>query len=149
MGLEFNRHVGQKIKQRRKFLKVTQKELAEKVDSIAQTVSKIERGVFSPSFNSLIKICVALEMSPNDLIPEGHFHSIDDSFDIPQQLSTIDVLWQNANLCKNTSDLDGELYYLKQIINSLVKEEQDYYREFAIFLYHKQLLAHVDENLGL
>ncbi|MEG6531899.1 helix-turn-helix transcriptional regulator [Lacticaseibacillus paracasei] len=44
------------------------KQFAEKLEMIEQTVSKIEREVFSPSADSLMNICTIFGVTPNDLM---------------------------------------------------------------------------------
>lgn len=65
-----DKKIGKNIKRIRNDRKITQKELAESLGIIEQTVSKIERGVFSPSFATLLKICEILETTPNELLLE-------------------------------------------------------------------------------
>ncbi|MFD1429577.1 helix-turn-helix domain-containing protein [Lacticaseibacillus mingshuiensis] len=60
--------IGQNIRRLRKANGYTQKQFAEKLETIEQTVSKIERGVFSPSTDSLMKICTIFGVTPNDLM---------------------------------------------------------------------------------
>tara|TARA_B100001750_G_scaffold157218_1_gene126460 strand:- start:2214 stop:2483 length:270 start_codon:yes stop_codon:yes gene_type:complete len=47
---------------------MTQRELAETARLSPEFVSRIERGVTSPSLDTLVRICRALECTPNDLL---------------------------------------------------------------------------------
>ena len=47
---------------------MTQRELAESARLSPEFVSRIERGVTSPSLDTLVRICRALECTPNDLL---------------------------------------------------------------------------------
>lgn len=54
--------VGLEIKTRRNKLKLTQKQLAEKLGIKVQHVPNIEKGVTNISLNRLLAICAALDM---------------------------------------------------------------------------------------
>jgi transcriptional regulator with XRE-family HTH domain len=46
---------------------MTQKNLADELGIIEQTVSKTERGVFTPSADTIMQVCDALNVTPNEL----------------------------------------------------------------------------------
>lgn len=50
------KEIGQKIRERRKLLKITQRELAEITEIGINTLTKIERGEGNPSFKILNKV---------------------------------------------------------------------------------------------
>ncbi|WP_213996163.1 helix-turn-helix transcriptional regulator [Tepidanaerobacter sp. EBM-49] len=59
-----------KIKDAREAARLTQKELAEKVDVSREYISAIENGHYNPSLNLLKKIAKALNTNIKDLIEE-------------------------------------------------------------------------------
>lgn len=63
-------NIGEKIKNRRIELKITQKELASNMHVSNQLVSKWEKGESVPALNYIEKLCVALDISSNELIGE-------------------------------------------------------------------------------
>lgn len=56
------------IKNYRLFRKLSQRKLAEKLDKSINTVANWERGLSSPDVNTLVEICQALEVTPNELL---------------------------------------------------------------------------------
>lgn len=54
------KEIGQKIRERRKLLKITQRELAEITEIGINTLTKIERGEGNPSFKILNKVLETL-----------------------------------------------------------------------------------------
>lgn len=59
--------IGLHIKQLRKAQRITQKDLAAEIGTIEQTISKIERGVFTLSVETIMQFCNALNVTPNEL----------------------------------------------------------------------------------
>lgn len=62
------KQIGQNVQARRKERKMTQAELAEKAQLSIVHVSHIESGSVAMSLDSLLAICSALEITPNDLL---------------------------------------------------------------------------------
>lgn len=62
------KQIGRNIKNRRKELKLTQAELAEKAQISVVHVSHIENGSVCMSLDSLLAICQALDTTPNDIL---------------------------------------------------------------------------------
>lgn len=62
---------GSNIKQYRKSLKITQEEFAEKVDLSVDMISRVERGVTGPSFNTIDKMADILEVPVIALFSSG------------------------------------------------------------------------------
>jgi transcriptional regulator with XRE-family HTH domain len=60
--------MGRRIAARRKNLGMTQNQLAEILDISNNHLSSIETGKQSPSFDKFIKICEALDTTPNHLV---------------------------------------------------------------------------------
>lgn len=61
----------EKLKERRKFLDMTLRELAEKADISFSAVGKIENGQRDPSTNILGSLAEALGVSPNYFFEKG------------------------------------------------------------------------------
>lgn len=66
---------GNRIKEIRKKLKLTQEQLSEKVGLDVQTISRIETGYYFTSYENLEKLAIALNVDIKDLF---NFQSIDD-----------------------------------------------------------------------
>lgn len=47
---------------------LTQKEIAEKLNTIQQTISRWLHGTNEPSFDTLMKICYYLDTTPNEIL---------------------------------------------------------------------------------
>jgi transcriptional regulator with XRE-family HTH domain len=60
--------IGSRLKQIRTRLGMSQKELAEKVDLTPSFISQLENNQISPSLNSFMQICNAINVSPVDLL---------------------------------------------------------------------------------
>ena len=60
-----NKQVGQKLKERRKFLKMTQKSLASKLGCTFQQIQKYEAGLNKISLSILLKLCEILKCTPH------------------------------------------------------------------------------------
>ncbi|MBI5538662.1 MAG: helix-turn-helix transcriptional regulator [Bacteroidia bacterium] len=65
---EFNKKIGQYLKKKRLQKKLTQAELASIIGNDFQNISRIERGVLSPTLYWLSKVTDALEMNLGDFI---------------------------------------------------------------------------------
>lgn len=67
--LENTRYIfGNKITKYRKMKKLTQEELAEKLDVSKQAVSKWENGKYFPKMENIINICDELEIDYKELV---------------------------------------------------------------------------------
>ena len=80
--------IGQKIKQQRKRLKLTQFELAEKVGIHEKQLSRIEAGLHYPSLENFIKILRILNISLSEFEEKKEINPIKD--DICQLLDESD-----------------------------------------------------------
>lgn len=60
--------IGQRIKYYRKKFGFTQNKLAELSDMDANNISRIERGEAKPSLETIIKLCNAFSISPNEML---------------------------------------------------------------------------------
>lgn len=68
--------LGSRIQKIRLAKKITQEELAYKIDKSAHYISAIERGVRSPRLTTIIKIMETLQVTPNELFCD--FINLDD-----------------------------------------------------------------------
>ncbi len=60
--------LGQKIKNRRDELRLTQEELALKAQLSQPYLSQLEKGTFDPTAPMIVRLAVALEMSADELL---------------------------------------------------------------------------------
>lgn len=66
--------LGQRIRQQRKLMKMTQEELASMSDVSTSYIGHIERGIKRCSLETLICICNALDTPPNNLLQDSLTH---------------------------------------------------------------------------
>lgn len=59
---------GNRLKNLRKFKKITQEKLAEMVDVDIRQIARLEAGKSLPSISTLLKICDVFSITPNDLL---------------------------------------------------------------------------------
>lgn len=62
-----NEKLGKRIRRARKDRKITQEELADRVDLHYTTISRIERGISNPPVQTVNKIAKALKVDISDL----------------------------------------------------------------------------------
>ena len=60
--------IGKRIAERRRQLKLTQADLAEKTELTPKYISNIETSHSIPSIQSIMQLCVALDMNPDFLL---------------------------------------------------------------------------------
>lgn len=77
--------MGQRIKLRRKELKIKQKEMAKYLGISNNHISSIENGRQKPSFDTFINICKKLEVTPDYLLL-GNMHGYNIPLDITDKL---------------------------------------------------------------
>ncbi len=78
---------GQRLRQYRQSAKLTQAELGEKAGLTPAFVGHIERGTRVLSVQSMVALCLALNITPNDLLAEFDGHCLSG---IPADLSEKD-----------------------------------------------------------
>ena len=100
--------MGKRISERRKALRLSQDELAEKADVTPQMLSTAERGTKAIRPENLLKISVALEVSTDSLLTgeiiDKDLSLLSDKLKSvsPEQLRTIEkVIDQCIDLCKH------------------------------------------------
>jgi len=68
---EFVKALGQAIQAQRRACGLTQEALAEAIDSSAEWISQVERGVGCPSIPTLVVIASALDVTPDVLLADA------------------------------------------------------------------------------
>ena len=97
--------LGERIAKRRKQVNIKQNVLAEKLDISNNYLSSIERGKEKPSLEILIKICNALNITPDYLIM-GTMHSNN----VPQKIT------EGLRLCT-----DADINLIEIIVEAMVE----------------------------
>lgn len=106
MGNEFSEKMGQRLVERRKQLRMTQDEVANKADLSIQVVSNSELGKTAIRPENMIKLCAALEISADYLITGEIIDR--DIFILDQKVRTLsprqfqfleDLISNYTNLC--------------------------------------------------
>ncbi|MEE0462687.1 helix-turn-helix transcriptional regulator [Blautia hydrogenotrophica] len=126
--------LGENIQTIRKHRKMKQQELADAIGINMQSLSKIERGVNYPTFDTLEKIMDVLEVTPNELL-SGEWEYIDHTE--PYIMEVI----------KREQDFNVSLDYLPQ--NEYFNSEQEYrfYIETKLMQYISNYIT--NEAVGL
>lgn len=140
--------IGLNIKRIRKAQGLTQKDLADELGIIEQTVSKIERGVFTPSADTIMQVCDALNVTPNELMLdnpemqkwqserlEHQEYSVNGLVD---DITMVQQLFAKADIARDAKDPDTEKAYLDQIIQIYAWQNKDM-REIAEWLNRRHL----------
>ena len=65
---EINIKIGEQVKKARENAKLTQEQLAEKIDVSPQYISDLERGVVGISVEKLKNLCIALRVSSDEIL---------------------------------------------------------------------------------
>ncbi len=99
----------ERLKTARKLRNLTQNELAAKSELSAVTLSKLETGVNKPTYDVLVTLAVALEVSPNFLL--GWADNVAEG-------STQNAGW--FKLMKSVADLDEDsIEHLRAIVDQI------------------------------
>lgn len=104
MGEAFLAEMGRRIHERRKTLRLSQEQLAEKAEITKQTVSRIENGLREPGAGNLLKIAKALDVSADYLL-SGEY-------------TGADALILNQNISNLTS---RQIEFLENYIKSFIE----------------------------
>ena len=156
----FDKRLGKNIQRIRKEQGLTQEEVAQRLGTMKQTVSKIERGVYSSSAKVLNDICQAINASPNELFyadtehmewKEENIRKTSYSINgLADYINIMEDLWAKADFYQEKNDMQKELAYLDQIIQACMKTggENRYYRKFAEYLYHEMLNDYMDKSIS-
>ena len=103
-------HLGNNIQTIRKFRGMKQQELADKIGINMQSLSKIERGVNYPTFDTLEKIMDVLGVTPNELL-SGEWKYIDHT-----EPYIMDILYEFICLVKCAFFFIIEKFIFRQVI---------------------------------
>jgi len=104
VGEAFLAEMGRRIHERRKTLRLSQEQLAEKAEITKQTVSRIENGLREPGAGNLLKIAKALDVSADYLL-SGEY-------------TGADALILNQNISNLTS---RQIEFLENYIKSFIE----------------------------
>ena len=106
---------GNKLCTIRKNSGLTQTQVAEAAEVSNKTYANIERGVTNPTYDTLIKICNALKITPNDLATE-------ETINIAEKEQEVLEMIELCTPRQKESALDILLVYLKsEFISALSK----------------------------
>lgn len=67
--------IGEKLRKYRKMRGMTQAETAEAAELSDRTYADIERGTANARLETLVKICAALHITPNDILTDNLFET--------------------------------------------------------------------------
>lgn len=87
--MEINKYIGNKIRELRERKNLTQEELAEYLETTAQTISRYEIGDRKTNQDILFKLAEFFKISINDFFPPLSFENSKD--ELP--LDELDLLW--------------------------------------------------------
>lgn len=110
MLINNNQKIGNKLFSIRKEAGLTQAEVAEKANISDRTYADIERGDSNMRAESMINICNALQITPNDIFVDN---------DTPQNLQKEEIL-NRLNEC-TPKELETALEFLDVYLRSLNK----------------------------
>lgn len=105
--MSIEKFFGKRLKEIRKNKKLTQSELAEKLEVDEKYISRLETGISTPSFSLLEKISEKLNIDIQDLFVKTHYMSKDEILN--------DI---NNKLIKTT---DNNLKLIHKIINNIIE----------------------------
>lgn len=141
-------YIAQNLKKRRTKYNQTQKEFAKLLKMNYQNYSKLERGLYTPSLDKILDICLILGMSPNELIlnPEDNEYTgnkisirIDNEItDIKQTMKVVEEIRAKAFIAKAQRKEKEEKALLLQIIGIFAWRNEHYW-DIADYLYFKTL----------
>lgn len=111
---EQNKIIGKRIKERRKALKMTQKELGEKIGCAEITIRQYENGRYSPKIDTRIALANALGVSYTDLFVPDQTPM---SFDSPEDF---DKAWNKATELKDGITRSIKIGYGDHVTNEII-----------------------------
>ncbi|WP_099224588.1 helix-turn-helix domain-containing protein [Listeria costaricensis] len=141
-------NIGKNLKAYRLDLGITQKKLADKLNMNYQNYSKMERGIYTPSLEKLLEICDTLELTPNDLLLDGHeyeefkkeiFSEMDENFlDLMREMKVVEELRAKALKAQKEGNKKLEEQYLTDIVGIYMVDGKGSW-EAADALYYNRL----------
>ncbi|WP_239449906.1 helix-turn-helix transcriptional regulator [Lactococcus lactis] len=138
---KINRYVGNKIKEQRIFLGLTQEELAKKVGVGKTTISNYEVGLRSPKKPQMIKLSEVFGISIDDFFPSVNPQNNNVHSDIPS-LSSLTEQQQEQLLKLSKLDLDDSILNTVELMSKADDKFRDKihsYAKFEYFEYEKEL----------
>lgn len=117
-----NTEIGKKIKARRKELKITQKDLAQKVGIAEVTLRQYEAGLYMPKIETRAKLARALQCKYEDLFPSETFFSLMTAKAIEPVQSAVQNTLDSA--IKNAFKVDPVEYFLGSDTTELPKTDK-------------------------
>ena len=110
MSVDFE-EIGLRVAKRRKILNLTQEELAERADLSTTHIQNIERASSKCSIDSLMKLSIALQVTPDYLL-SGTYVYIDDP--------KLNLIKSNIMRC-NTKHFDLMLIFIAWVADQDIK----------------------------
>ncbi|MDD3414977.1 MAG: helix-turn-helix transcriptional regulator [Lachnospiraceae bacterium] len=107
---------GNKMKNRRKKLNISQEELAEKIDISNNTIHRIESAQTTTSIQTLFQIMDTLKTTPEDLLPSRFYKN--ENHIIPE-VDMISTLWKQLN----SSNRQVAYPVILSLLNGLIKQQ--------------------------
>ena len=137
--------IGNKIKEYRETIKMTQKDVAEILEVEPATISKYESGIIEPNIESLKRLAETFNITVDELIND------EEKFDV-SKINILDVLREQKEM-----QLKGNLYHNTQIKfayntnhiegSKLTEDQTRYIYETNTILFEGETIARVDDIL--
>lgn len=107
--IELKKYVGNRIREERRRIKLSQKELGERIGVKHNTVSQYENATNSPEQDTLFKIAKALDIKVDDLFPprENVNNELERALKMTEGMSLKDVEFL-SQLIERTQSFSGE-----------------------------------------
>ena len=174
---KLEKRIGKNIQSIRKAQKITQEELGDKIGAIKQTVSKIERGVYSPPLKMLYDICEVLSANPNEILYRDSewqewreesvlktnysLKGLDDKINILEDLwAKVELYRQEGKVKQEEIELDSIIqiclqrehlqFYSEKVLPNMASNQSliELLREYANTAYKSYLNAYLDKVIA-
>ena len=136
-------HLGNNIQTIRKFRGMKQQELADKIGINMQSLSKIERGLNYPAYETLEKIMEVLNVTPNELL-SGEWKYVNQSEKLSaENMAIIRKIAEHTSYIKEHVDTMVEA---RKVANKIVDERAkaiEYHDKITPML--EQIRYHIDK----
>ena len=151
--------LGENIQSVRKLKKITQQELADAIGINMQSLSKIERGVNFPTFETLEKITKTLDVTPNELLSgklQSTSHIESEIIDFLKREERLNVELEHGQYDNPLDDdewIEYELEKLREYITDYINSDRrtasDLYpiKKLVQHLKFQKLLSRFDDYL--
>lgn len=124
-------NLGDKLCELRRAKKLTQDEVAEKLNVTRQTVSKWETNLSTPDFDKIVPLCELYEITPNELLT-GQKDKSNETYNEENNNSEFD--WNEAKNHLFTRGKDDEQIY-ENMTNSQIKQKSAQVVSTSVFIY--------------